>query len=53
VSEQPNSSLIAYCGLYCGDCFGHKGEIADLARNLRKKLATQGTDRFLADKRLW
>ena len=24
--------LIAFCGLYCGDCPNHKGEIADLAR---------------------
>lgn len=32
------TDLIAYCGLYCGDCFNHKGEIADLARDLRKKL---------------
>lgn len=31
-------SLVAYCGLYCGDCFSYKGEIADLARDLRKKL---------------
>ena len=30
--------LVAYCGLYCGDCFGHKGKIADLARDLRKEL---------------
>ena len=30
--------LIAYCGLYCGDCFGYKGIIADLARDLRKEL---------------
>ena len=30
--------LIAYCGLYCGDCFNYKGEIADLARDLRRKL---------------
>jgi len=53
VSEQPDSNLITYCGLYCGDCFGHKGDIADLARDLRKKLATQGADRFLVGKRLW
>ena len=33
-----NKSLIAFCGLYCGDCFFYKGEIADLARDLRKKL---------------
>ncbi len=31
-------NLLAYCGLYCGDCFNYKGEIADLARDLRKKL---------------
>lgn len=30
--------LIAYCGLYCGDCVNYKGEVADLARDLRKKL---------------
>ena len=30
--------LIAYCGLYCGECFGYKGKIADLARDLRKEL---------------
>jgi hypothetical protein len=33
-----NIKLIAYCGLYCGDCYQYKGEIADLARDLRKKL---------------
>ena len=33
-----NISLVGYCGLYCGDCFNYKGEIADLARDLRKKL---------------
>ena len=30
--------LVAYCGIYCGDCFGYKGKIADLARDLRKEL---------------
>lgn len=29
---------IAYCGLYCEDCFAHQGKIADLARDLRKEL---------------
>ena len=33
-----STELVAYCGLYCGDCFNYKGEIADLARDLRKKL---------------
>ncbi|MFC1971027.1 DUF3795 domain-containing protein [Chloroflexota bacterium] len=31
-------SLVGYCGLCCADCFNYKGEIADLARDLRKKL---------------
>ncbi|MDY6833931.1 MAG: DUF3795 domain-containing protein [Chloroflexota bacterium] len=30
--------LVAYCGLCCADCFGYKGKIADLARDLRKEL---------------
>ncbi len=30
--------LIAYCGLCCGDCFGYKQKVADLARDLRKEL---------------
>jgi len=29
---------IAYCGLYCKQCFSRKGEIADLAKELRKTL---------------
>ncbi len=33
-----HEKLVAYCGLYCGDCFFYKGEIADLAKQLRKKL---------------
>ena len=28
--------LLAYCGLYCGDCAGYSGEIADAARNLKE-----------------
>ncbi len=30
--------LIAFCGLYCGDCHGFKGCVADLSRDLRKEL---------------
>ncbi|MCP4129807.1 MAG: DUF3795 domain-containing protein [bacterium] len=37
-STPGDRNLIAYCGLYCGDCFGYKGVIADLARDLRKEL---------------
>ena len=33
-----DKNLIAYCGLYCGDCFSYKGKIADLARDLRQEL---------------
>ncbi len=32
------TDLIAYCGLYCGECFNYTGTIADLARDLRKEL---------------
>ncbi len=37
--------LIAYCGLYCGDCNSYKGKIADLARDLRKELRQANFDR--------
>ena len=37
--------LVAYCGLYCGDCFAYKGKIADLARDLRKELRQAKFDR--------
>ncbi len=33
-----DKELIAYCGLYCGDCFGYRQKMADLARDLRKEL---------------
>ena len=39
-----DSEIIAYCSLYCGDCFNHKGEIADLAKDLRKKLREEKFD---------
>ena len=32
------SEMVAYCGLYCGECPNHTGRIADLARDLRKEL---------------
>ncbi len=41
-----DNELVAYCGLYCGDCFGHKGNIADLARDLRKELRQAKFDKF-------
>ena len=30
--------LIAFCGLYCGECPNHTGRIADLAQDLSKEL---------------
>lgn len=39
---------VAYCGLYCGDCIMYKGEIADMARDLRKKLRQNKFDKVAA-----
>ncbi|MBN2461424.1 MAG: DUF3795 domain-containing protein [Candidatus Cloacimonetes bacterium] len=42
--------LLAYCGLYCGDCAGHSGEIAHAARillNLLKKYKFKLTARHM------
>jgi len=41
-----SKGLIAYCGLYCGDCFIYQGKIADLARDLRKEIRKSKFDRF-------
>jgi len=35
--NKDNKNLIAYCGLYCGECPVYEGKIADLARELRKE----------------
>ncbi|RZB29070.1 MAG: hypothetical protein AEth_01674 [Candidatus Argoarchaeum ethanivorans] len=40
-----DEKLIAYCGLYCGDCFAYKGKLADLARDLRKELRQSRFDK--------
>ena len=39
---------LAYCGLYCGECIMYKGEIADMARDLRKKLRQNKFDKVAA-----
>ena len=44
--DKNDKDLIAYCGLYCGECFGHEGKIADLARDLRKELRKAKFDKF-------
>jgi hypothetical protein len=40
--------LLAYCGLYCGDCHSFQGKIPDLARELRKELRAAKYDKFAA-----
>lgn len=51
-----NEEMVACCGLYCGNCFNYKGEIADMARDLRKILreakfdrTSQGLAKFFKD----
>ena len=36
--KEDKEKLVAYCGLYCGDCSGYKGTIANLARDLSREL---------------
>ena len=38
--------LIAYCGLYCGDCVGYTQTVPDLARDLRKELRRYRFDKM-------
>jgi hypothetical protein len=38
MAKNTEKDFIAYCGLYCRECPGHQGIIADLARDLRKEL---------------
>ena len=43
---EESEDLVAYCGLYCGDCHGYTGCVADLARDLRKELRQTRYDLF-------
>lgn len=38
--------LVAYCGLFCGDCHGFSQRVPDLARDLRKELRSTRYDLF-------
>ena len=38
--------LIAYCGIYCGDCVGYTQTVPDLARDLRKELRRYRFDKM-------
>jgi len=40
-----NKKLLAYCGLYCGDCAGYSGEIANTAKKFKKVLEKYKFDR--------
>jgi hypothetical protein len=44
VRTMKDENLVAYCGLYCGDCHRYTGSIADLARDLRKELRKNNFD---------
>ena len=38
MSKPDDVELVAYCGLYCGDCAGRSGELADAARVLLERM---------------
>ncbi len=42
--NDPN--LIAYCGLYCPDCYAYKGKISDMAITLRKEFRRTDYEKF-------
>ena len=44
--KKEDTNLIAFCGLYCGDCHGYTGKIPNLARDLRKELREIHYDKF-------
>ena len=45
ITDTPEAKdLVAYCGLYCGDCYRYKGKLADMARDLRKELRAEKFD---------
>ena len=45
-TTEGSENLIAYCGLYCGDCHGYQQKIPDLARDLRKELRQSKYKKF-------
>jgi len=45
-NDKEDKNLIAYCGLYCGECFSYIGKVADLARDLRKELRQARFDKL-------
>lgn len=47
VNNMEDENLLGYCGLYCEDCHGYTGSIADLARDLRKELKKNKFDQVV------
>lgn len=39
--------LVAYCGLYCDDCFAREGKVAELATDLKSELKSVCFERFV------
>ena len=48
IETDQDESLLAFCGLYCGDCHGFQQKIPDLARDLRKELRRSKYNKFAA-----
>jgi hypothetical protein len=46
--ERSPGDLIAYSGLYCGDCLAYRQRVADLARDLGKELRQCRSDKTAA-----
>ena len=46
VEQKDQTDLVAYCGLFCGQCHGFTGIIPDMARDIRKELRTIHYDKF-------
>lgn len=38
--------MVAYCGLYCGDCVKHKGNVSKLAKALQSELSVEKFDKI-------
>lgn len=47
MTQTKSKKLIAYCGLYCGDCPNYKGKIAGFAQNLLEELKQPTLKKFI------
>ncbi len=46
MNEIAGRDLTAFFSLYCGDCFGYKGKVAEIARDLRRELRVSKFKKF-------